>query len=205
MSKKARAKREERRQARRTMGNLHLASEDVLTAGTLIDGARMYAASADAVNARLPECFFPLSNLLCTSIELSLKAFLRHHGASEDELVEIGHDLAALYSKATALGLKDTGSRGLVLKVVGKNYTEKLFVYPEQGTMHSIAPWRLRSMCHELLVEVFIAVKGLTEAIRLSKEPGLCIEGTYPRESTAPPGGWTARRTEPEPAVGSGD
>jgi len=35
------------------MGSLRLAAADALTAGTLIDGARMYAASADAINMRI--------------------------------------------------------------------------------------------------------------------------------------------------------
>lgn len=94
MSKTAKPNRAERRRERRTMGNLHLESEDALTAGTLIDGARMYAASADAVNAMYPSCVFPISQLLCTSIELSLKAFLRHKGADEDRPVKLGQHLA---------------------------------------------------------------------------------------------------------------
>lgn len=42
-----------------------------LTAGTLIDGARMYAASADAVNNTYPNALHVLSHLLGTSIELA--------------------------------------------------------------------------------------------------------------------------------------
>lgn len=59
------------------------APEDPLTAGTLIDGARMYAAAADAVNERMPNALHVLSHLLCTSIELALKAHLRHKGYDE--------------------------------------------------------------------------------------------------------------------------
>jgi hypothetical protein len=175
---------EERRRERRKMGNLYLASEGALTPGTLIDGARMYATSADAVNAKFPCCVFPISHLLCTSIELTLKAFLRFHGATEDRLMELGHDLSALLTEAVTVGLHDTGSRMLVLAVVGKNYTEKLFVYPEQNPlgMQSIAPYRLRAMCHELIVEVFAAIKGAEDATKMKNEPGLCIQGNYPAD-----------------------
>lgn len=178
------------------MGSIHLASEGALTPGTLIDGARMYATSADAVNARFPCCVFPISHLLCTSVELSLKAFLRLHGATEDRLMELGHDLSALLTGAVAVGLHDTGSRMLALAVVGKNHAEKLFVYPEQNPlgMQSIALDRLRAMCHELIVEVFTAINGADDAAKRKNEAGLCIQGTYPTD--LPPMAasmWTAR------------
>jgi hypothetical protein len=178
------------------MGDLYLASEGALTPGTLIDGARMYATSADAVNARFPCCVFPISHLLCTSIELTLKAFLRRHGATEDRLMELGHDLSALLTEAIAAGLHDTGSRMFVLAVAGKNYAERLFVYPEQNPlgMQSIALYRLRAMCHELIVEVYAAINGADDAAKMKNEPGLCIQGTYPTD--LPPMAasmWTAR------------
>ena len=52
--------------------------DEGLTAGTLIDGARMYAASADAVNDQYPNALHVLSHLLGMSIELALKAYLKH-------------------------------------------------------------------------------------------------------------------------------
>jgi hypothetical protein len=58
--------------------------------------------------------------------------------------------------------------------------------------MHSIEPWRLRQLCHELLVEVFAVVKGTDTAAAMSGEPGLRIEGVYPTDlPTTAPGGWT--------------
>jgi hypothetical protein len=56
--------------------------DEGLTAGTLIDGARMYAASADAVNDQYPNALHVLSHLLGMSIELALKAYLKHAGCS---------------------------------------------------------------------------------------------------------------------------
>ena len=54
------------------------ASETSRFAGTLIDGARMYAASADAVNDKYPNALHVLSHLLGMSVELALKAYLVH-------------------------------------------------------------------------------------------------------------------------------
>jgi hypothetical protein len=122
-----------------------------------------------------PRCILPISQLLCTSIELSLKAFLRHNGANEDKLVKLGHDIPLILKEAVGVGLLDTGSRKYVLTVVSQNYTEKTFVYPEQGLMHSIATWRLRALCHELLVEAFTTIKGASDFASMSRDPGLCI------------------------------
>ena len=57
-------------------------TDETLTAGTLIDGARMYAAAADAVNDRYPNALHVLSHLLGMSIELALKAYIRDAGCS---------------------------------------------------------------------------------------------------------------------------
>ena len=81
-----------------------------VTSGTLIDGARMYAAAADAVNERHPNALHVLSHLLGMAIELALKAFLMKAGQTERELRKIGHDLQALLAAANAHGLTSTGS-----------------------------------------------------------------------------------------------
>lgn len=51
-------------------------SEKSEFSGTLIDGARMYAESADAVNDKYPNALHVLSHLLGMSTELALKAYL---------------------------------------------------------------------------------------------------------------------------------
>ena len=61
-----------------------------LTSGTLVDGSRMYAAAADAINARYPNALHVLSHTLGMAIELALKAFLVHHGLSEQGLHRLG-------------------------------------------------------------------------------------------------------------------
>ena len=57
---------------KKTMDN----DEQSRYAGTLIDGARMYAASADATNDKYPNALHVLSHLLGMSAELALKVYI---------------------------------------------------------------------------------------------------------------------------------
>lgn len=173
-------------------------SDNSLTAGTLIDGARMYAAAADAVNDRLPNALHVLSHLLCTSIELALKAQLRHAGYDEGQLRKLGHDLRELFVHCSKVGLDYTGSRSFVLGVAGYNYRERLFVYPEAGVMNVILPRRLREMCHELICDIFPRIKGAEAFEALANEPGLAILSTYTEDLHA--SAW-AQQTVPNRAT----
>jgi len=160
-------------------------SDDSLSAGTLINGARMYAAAADAVNERLPNSLHVLSHLLCTSIELALKAQLRNEGYSEKQLRKLGHDLRELFIHCSKHGLDYTGSRSFVLGVSGQNYLERLFVYPEKGAMTVILPRRLREVCHELICDIFPRIKGNDAFSKFNDQPGLIIDSTYPEDVNA--------------------
>jgi hypothetical protein len=77
-----------------------------LTPGTLIDGARMYAAAADTVNQRYPNSVHVLSHMLGMAIELALKAFLLNGGRTEKDLRRLGHDLGSLLKETESLGLR---------------------------------------------------------------------------------------------------
>jgi hypothetical protein len=90
-----------------------------LTPGTLIDGARMYAAAADAVNDRFPNSFHVLSQLLAMSLELALKAYLRKAGYTKKQLKILGHNLGRIFEEAKKQALEHTGSRNFVLRVTG--------------------------------------------------------------------------------------
>ena len=163
-------------------------SIDSLTPGTLVDGARMYAAAADAVNDKYPNALHVMSHLLGMSIELALKAYLRHHGCSEAKLKSLGHDLFKLFSKAETFGFYRTGSRRFVLAVLGANYKTRLFAYPQAGVMGTILPQRLRQMTDELLGEVFREIKGKDLYETMRAKPGLCIASNYPDDVV--PSGW---------------
>lgn len=155
------------------------------TPGTLIDGARMYAAAADAVNDRYPNSLHVLSHLLGMSIELALKAFLLNGRRTERELRRFGHDLRRLLDECESLGLRETGSRHFRLSVLGANYDDRLFAYPEAGAFNVILPRSLRQIADELIQEVFISVKGEDVFTELQGEPGLCIKSIYPEDLNA--------------------
>lgn len=95
-----------------------MCGDTLLTPGTLIDGARMYTAAADAVNDRYPNSMHVLSHLLGMAIELGLKAFLLNGGRTEQELRKFGHDLRRLLEECESLGLTETGSRHFRLAVL---------------------------------------------------------------------------------------
>lgn len=151
-----------------------------LTPGTLIDGARMYAAAADAVNDRYPNSLHVLSHLLGMAIELALKAFLLNGGRADGDLRRLGHDLRRLLEEAEALGLTSTGSQHFRLGVLGANYEDRIFAYPEEGMLTIILPHSLREIAHELIREVFVSVKGEELFTQLQAEPGLSIKAAYP-------------------------
>jgi hypothetical protein len=167
----------------------------MLTSGTLIDGARIYAAAADAINDRYPNALHVLSHNLGIAIELALKSFLVHHGLGERDLRRFGHDLSALFNEATRLGLTHTGSRNFRLNVLGVNYEKRIFAYPADGNLASIMPWSLRQVAHEIICEVFEAVKGSTVFEELKGEPGLAILSHYPEDLN--PSHWASPPEKP--------
>jgi hypothetical protein len=101
---------------------------------TLFDGAKMYAAAADAVNDEMPNSLHVISHLLCTSIELALKSYLSNHGYSEKQLREIGHDLPTLLKVTVKEGFNYTGSRNFVLTVSGKLYNREYLYIQRRET-----------------------------------------------------------------------
>ncbi|MHB8413787.1 MAG: hypothetical protein ACYDB1_00125 [Acidiferrobacteraceae bacterium] len=168
-----------------------MTDDDKLFAGTLIDGARMYAAAADAINDKLPNALHVLSHLLGMSAELALKAYLKHHGVSTRELRRLGHNLGALYEKAQTFGLAGTGSRNYRLRVLGANYQTRRFAYPKAGRLSVITPSSLREITHGLIVEIFAKLKGEVVRQALSAQPGLMIQSAYRQD--VEPSAWAVR------------
>ena len=157
----------------------------MLTPGTLIDGARMYAAAADTANDRYPNSMHVLSHLFGVSIELALKAFLLNRGRTEQELRKIGHDLRRLLEECESLGLTETGSCYFRFAVLGANYQDRQFAYPEEAVLNTIIPRSLREIVNELIQELFISVKGEKLFTELQSQPGLCIQSVYPEDVNA--------------------
>lgn len=168
-----------------------ITDHDKSFAGTLIDGARMYAAAADAVNDKLPNALHVLSHLLGMSVELALKAYLKNNGVPTKELRKLGHNLGALYEKAQEFGLDYTGSRNFRLRVLGTNYEARIFAYPEESQLVVINPSSLREITHELIVDIFKKIKGEMALQELSDQPGLMIQSEYPQNIV--PSAWAVR------------
>jgi hypothetical protein len=142
----------------------------------------MYAAAADAVNTAFPNAVHVLCHLLGMSIELSLKAFLRHHGYTLAKLKRLGHRLGELYDEARKLGLYDTGSRSFRIRVLGVNFDQRIFAYPAEGNLVIILPLRLREVAHDLLIEVFPLIHPDVNTKHYSRLPGLTIKSEYPED-----------------------
>jgi len=159
--------------------------EQIRFAGTLIDGARMYAASADATNDKYPNALHVLSHLLGMSVELSLKAYLVLNGVTEKELRKWGHDLGLLYEKAQEFGFLYTGSRNFRLRVLGANYQARIFAYPQEGNLNVINPRSLREITQEIILEAFSAIKGDEMQNKLADQPGLSVLSEYPESVNA--------------------
>jgi len=145
----------------------------------------MYAAAADAINDRYPNALHVLSHTLGMAIELALKAFLVHHGLAERDLRRLGHDLAGLLKEAEVRGLTSTGSRHFRLSVLGANYEDRIFAYPSEGVLTVILPASLREIAHQIISEVFEAVKGHQQFQALQGEPGLAVQSDYPDDVNA--------------------
>jgi hypothetical protein len=145
----------------------------------------MYAAAADAINDRYPNALHVLSHTLGMAIELALKSFLVQHGLTEKDLRRLGHDLAGLLKEAESRGLTSTGSRHFRLSVLGANYQERIFAYPAAGMLIVITPRSLREIAHQIIREVFEAVKGSEQLAALDGAPGLTVLSRYPDDLNA--------------------
>lgn len=165
-----------------------------LTAESLLDGARMYSAAADAVNDRMPNAFHVLSHLLGMSIELALKAYLRQRGTSESQLKCLGHDLKRLLDSAGEAGQNRSGCRNFVMTVTSEVYKQRVSAYPESGVVNAIAPFRLRQMARELIEEAVVAIYGGNGLERLQDAPGVVYASTYPEQ--VDPSSWAAIRAD---------
>lgn len=161
------------------------------TPGTLIDGARMYAAAADAVNDQLPNAFHVLNHLLGMSAELALKGYLSFCGESEDSLKRYGHRLSKLYARAVNHGMKDTGTLEFQMAALEHNFRRRNFAYPAPGIYGGTALPNVRATVNEIVREAFCQIKGDEALDEMSEEPGLLVRSAY--RSDIDPSGWATR------------
>lgn len=104
----------------------------------------------------------PVLYLLGHSIELSLKAYLRHRGRTVHQLRKAGHDLGKCHRKAKELGLlavwHPTPEQEAELRVLNALYEAKELEYIRTG----MARWPKYEPLEGLAVGLFNAVAPLT-------------------------------------------
>lgn len=90
------------------------------TSDNLMMCAKSFALSCEALSVKNdPAHDLSIMLLGLTSLELSFKAWMKHHGATERELRAISHDLRKAYDAAVRLGLGDrTGAVGEAVDIL---------------------------------------------------------------------------------------
>jgi len=79
---------------------------DRYTSMGISNDAREFLEAAQLVRREKPVTFRPTYFLVCQSLELSLKAYLRGSGYSDEQLRRIGHNLDQCVSAAKATGVE---------------------------------------------------------------------------------------------------
>lgn len=112
--------------------------EERTSAHGLLDYAHEYYASYELIQSQHPkliEYFAVKYYLLCHSLELTMKAWLRHRGATYTQLKKLGHDLekimTVLYEKHQLLFGAESQA---MIRLVNQHYSQKEFEYSLKGT-----------------------------------------------------------------------
>jgi hypothetical protein len=124
---------------------------------TLLDGARSFAAIADAAVARLgrPDASGPhyltILFLLSQAIENALKSFLLIRGVTEKELIKISHDLPRVLARAETAGWRTPHPADrFLLKVIDGSYrSQKKLQYHRASAMTLPLLRPVRELVHE--------------------------------------------------------
>ncbi|MDQ6995999.1 MAG: hypothetical protein Q9M82_00880 [Mariprofundus sp.] len=97
-----------------------------------LDAAKIVASSSDRELAPTPAYY-----LVCHSIELILKAFLRGSGEELEDLKKIGHNLKRCLNKAEKKGITEyfcfTGIQKQAVSLINDYYSQKEFEYISTG------------------------------------------------------------------------
>lgn len=126
---------------------------------TLLDGARSFAAVADAAVARLgrPDASGPhyltVLFLLSQTIENALKSYLLIRGVTESELIKIGHHLPRVLARAeTAEWRTLHPADRFLLKVIDGSYrSQRKLQYHRAGEMTLPLLRPVRELVHEYI------------------------------------------------------
>ena len=102
-----------------------------INAYQLWDHAQQYLGAAELIMRSSPQLIFPCYLLVCQSIELGLKAFLRLNGCTTEWLKNrIGHDIKKGLKTALPYGLKLSDENfKLAVAELSPLYTDRQFQY----------------------------------------------------------------------------
>lgn len=111
---------------------------DRLSSMMISNVGREFLAAAQSLRSVNESPSVPLYFLICQSIELSLKAYIRGCGAAREQLIRIGHDLEKVLKTAQTEKLAQffaiTSSQEEALKMINPYYAGKDLQYTEVGS-----------------------------------------------------------------------
>jgi hypothetical protein len=129
-----------------------------------LDYAVQFHSAFHELKERHPLASWPRYFLLCHSIELALKAFLLHRGATLDELkdFDLRHNLDKLIDEAVAKGLHLKPETQDAVKVLTDAHSKFWHRYPKaEGLREFFTIEQFAQTAHELLNAVSIEVRGV--------------------------------------------
>jgi hypothetical protein len=127
---------------------------DRYTSMGISNDAREFLDAAHLVRREKPVWFAPTYLLVCQSIELSLKAYLRGSGYSDKQLRRLGHDLDACVASARAAGVEShvnlSEADVAAVAVINSYYHSKDLQYSTSGYKSYPPPESLLALAERL-------------------------------------------------------
>lgn len=129
---------------------------DRLSSLRLWSSAEKFQKAAELVHAGGKNLDPPVYFLLSQSIELSLKAYLRGCGYSQDELRKISHNLAKALKEAQKEGLpvKLTEEEEAIIERLNAYYQPRLFQYTLTGYYRFPLPEEAFALSSKIISEI---------------------------------------------------
>lgn len=125
------------------------------TAKGLLNYALEYYSAYELVqkqHPKLTEYFSVKYYLLCHSLELTMKAWLRHNGATYTEMKKLGHDLEKIMSVLhDEYSLLFSAEGQAMIRLVNQHYSQKEFEYSLIGTKSVPIITELASIVHLMI------------------------------------------------------
>ena len=127
------------------------------TADNLMMSAKAFAMSCETLHATGDEKHrLTILLLSTTSLELSLKAWIKWRGGTEADLRSIGHDLVKAYTEAGRLGFSDAnGQLGRAAELLNPINSRAVARYvPDEPDFMALTPASLVDICRTVALTV---------------------------------------------------